>query len=93
MGTIRKMTPQEKEDLKLVRKIKKIERLMQHFDATAFAFKPGVRCYIPGDGNWFIDFDKPTWKFIEPLLKELLYLRMSRLRRLNRSMEERRMRK
>ena len=37
-----------------------------------------------------MDLDEYTWEWIKPLLKELLYLRMSRTRRLKCQIEERR---
>ena len=66
-------TPKEREAI--VRQIAKTKKLLKHFGIQAFAFDPGVRCFVQGHGNKYIDFDGDTWEFIEPLLKELVQWR------------------
>lgn len=72
----------EKEREEEVTKIKKIQRLLVHFNLSAFAFDPGVKCLrlytkvsSKGYGPEYVDFDGETWKWIEPLLRELLKYR------------------
>jgi hypothetical protein len=72
-------TPKEREDV--AKRYMKIQRLLIHFDLNAFAFDPGVKCLIMyeklsmGERANYIDFDGETWKFMEPLLKELVQWR------------------
>ena len=69
----------KKEREEEVTKIKKIQRLLVQFNLSAFAFDPGVRCLklynkvsSNGYGPEYVDFDGETWKWLEPLLKELV---------------------
>lgn len=70
-------TPKEREDA--VKRFMKIQKLLLHFNLSAFAFDPGVKCVIMYDkiihGAKFVDFDGDTWEFMEPLFKELLRYR------------------
>lgn len=67
-----KLTEKDEEE---VRYIKKTKRLLKEFNITPYAFFPGVLCFMEGHGNNYIDFDESTWKFVEPLLKELVKYR------------------
>lgn len=90
-------TQKEREDV--IKEYMKIQKLLLHFKLSAFAFDPGVKCLVlyeklcDGEKANYITFDEETWEFIEPLLKELAYLRMSRVRRLKRQIEERKERR
>ena len=64
-----------KEEEKEVRYIKRTKRLFKQFGYVPFAYYPGVRCFMEGHGNKYIDFDDNTWDFVEPLLKELVKYR------------------
>lgn len=60
---------------KEIKRLKNIQRLLLKFDVQAYAFDPGVRGYVIGHGTDVIHFDGVTWKYMEPLLKELVKLR------------------
>lgn len=63
-----------KED-KLLLEIKKTKKLLDNFGLCAFMYDPGVKSFVVGHGSWDVEFDGPTWKFVEPLLKELIKYR------------------
>lgn len=73
------------EDRKLVARMKEIRELISEFGLTLSGYDPGItamlkeRPALRGDG-WggeAITFDDPEWKWLEPLLKELRFLRMT----------------
>jgi hypothetical protein len=67
-------TNKEREDV--VKRFMKMQKLLRHFEVEAFAFDPGVRCYVLGDGVKQVDIpDRDTWEWLEPLLKELVQWR------------------
>lgn len=66
---------EEKREIQEIKEIRKTQKLLKHFDLTAYAFNPGVRCFLEGHGDNYIDFDGDTWEFVEPLLKELVKYR------------------
>jgi len=73
-------TEKEREDV--VRRYLKIQKLLKHFGVEAYAFDPGVRCMIPEVGKsrgyykeGTLDFGEYEWKWLEPLLRELLRYR------------------
>lgn len=59
-------------DKEIVRRINSVKKLLRQFDVEAYAFDPGVRCFVKGHRDKYIDFDGSTWEFIEPLLRELI---------------------
>lgn len=65
-----------KEEKREARKYKNISRLFKHFGLEPFAWHPGVRSFVPGHGNLFVDLDDNALKFIVPLLKELVKYRI-----------------
>lgn len=58
-----------------VKEIRKTQKLLKHFGLTAYAFNPGVRCFVEGDGVKYVGFDDPTWEFVEGILRELIKYR------------------
>lgn len=70
-----RLEPDLKEKETIVKKIEKTQKVLKHFGVQAYAFDPGVRCFVEGHGNKYLEFDDETWEFIEPLLKELIKYR------------------
>ena len=64
-----------KKEKKIILDIKKTEKLLGHFGLCPYACNPGVESFVIGNRCWTVDFDGPTWKFVEPLLRELLKYR------------------
>jgi hypothetical protein len=66
-------------DKQIVERITKIQKLLAHFDVKAYAFDPGVRCYtIEPFLNYTtcsLNFGHNEWKWLEPLLIELIHYR------------------
>lgn len=76
------------EDRKLVARMKEIRELIAEFGLTLRGFDPGVTASfkdnpaIRGRGYWgeAVSFDTNEWKWLEPLLKELLEYRKEKAR-------------
>jgi len=73
-------TKKEREDA--LKRMKKAQKLLLHFNLSAFAFDHGVKCLILHnrlhyivDIARYVEFDKETWEFMEPLFKELVQWR------------------
>ena len=62
----------QKEREEVVKRLNKTQKLLRHFGLESFAYDPGVRCFVLGDGKKMVDFDESTWEWLEPLLKELV---------------------
>lgn len=67
----------KKEREEVVKRINRTQRLFKQFGVQVYAFDPGVRCYILGIGGpkADLDFGGNEWKWLEPLLKELVQWR------------------
>lgn len=63
----------------IVTRIKKIQELLSHFKVKAYAFDPGVACYYKINGliihETHMSFGDTEWRWLEPLLMELLEYR------------------
>lgn len=63
----------------IVARIVKTQKLLLHFELSAYVFDPGIKCLvlydklsINGHGPRYVDFDGSTWEWLEPLLRELV---------------------
>lgn len=77
-----------KKDKIVVKRIQKTQKLLSKFGLKAYAFDPGVACYVIEEingrkphSNSNIEFNSDTWKWLEPLLKELVQLRREKKKR------------
>lgn len=75
-----------KKDKIVVKRIQKTQKLLSKFGLKAYAFDPGVACYVIEEingrkpySNSNIEFNGATWKWLEPLLKELVKLRKGKV--------------
>jgi hypothetical protein len=73
-----------KEKKQLIKRIGKIQKLLNQFNVEACSYDPGVRCYRKASGYMgeiYMDFGHNEWEWLEPLLRELLYLRRKNVRK------------
>lgn len=81
--TTRRRTSAEKEEAhKVIAEARYLRRLLKEFGATLVSFDPGATARLPGNprgtGYWHesLSFSEAEWKWLEPLLQELLFYRL-----------------